>query len=259
MSTTTTTPAETTTTETAPVRNTWKQLGNPLSGWEFYGTAIKAPQPAGLKVAKVEVTPQGIILKGGNGRQLKGGAFGVATKFWAIVPDDAPRKVTAPAEPKAKADKLAPVVITAAKGGDKTVPPIKGAIAKAIKDSGETVLGISRKHGLNPAQMRRLTLDQVAKVDLVRAEVIAAALGKPLAALFGEATAKGKNGKAATPPATTGTKVSNKADRKNRRPNRTARANAKAGQDAAGRQAPENGVTTEAAPETAPATETPAE
>lgn len=88
------------------------------------------------------------------------------------------------------ARKAAPVVITAPKGGTQTVAPRKGKIAAAIKATGKTIMAISREHGLNPSQMRRLSLDQVAKVDLVRAEAIAAALGKPLAGLFGEATGK---------------------------------------------------------------------
>lgn len=110
------------------------------------------------------------------------------------------RKAAAPkAAPKPKAEPAGKVVITAAKGGDQTVSPRKGAIAKAIKASGSTIMAISRAHGLNPSQMRRLTLDQVAKVDLPRAEAIAAALGKPLADLFGEASDKAK----AAPKATT--------------------------------------------------------
>ena len=53
-------------------------------------------------------------------------------------------------------------------------------------------MAISRANGLNPSQMRRLSLNQVAKVDLVRAEAIAAALGKSLADLFGAAETKAK-------------------------------------------------------------------
>jgi len=34
-------------------------------------------------------------------------------------------------------------------------------------------MAISRDHGLNPSQMRRLAADTVAKVDLVRSEAIA--------------------------------------------------------------------------------------
>jgi lambda repressor-like predicted transcriptional regulator len=86
--------------------------------------------------------------------------------------------------------KAAPIVITAAKGGDQTVAPRKGAVKAAIEASGKSLMAVSREHGLNPSQMRRLALDQVAKVDLVRAEVIAQALGKPLADLFGEAQDK---------------------------------------------------------------------
>jgi hypothetical protein len=104
-------------------------------------------------------------------------------------------------EPTAKAAKLAPVVITAPKGGTQTVAPRKGAIAKAIKASGSTIMGISRAHGLNPSQMRRLSLDQVAKVDLPRAQAIAQALGKELPDLFGEPADKAKAARAAEPKA----------------------------------------------------------
>ena len=89
----------------------------------------------------------------------------------------------------------------APKGGTQTVAPRKGAIAAAIRATGRPVMAISREHGLNPSQMRRLSLDQVAKVDLVRAEAIATALGVKVADLFGEAHDKAKavngNGKAA--------------------------------------------------------------
>jgi transposase-like protein len=93
--------------------------------------------------------------------------------------------------------------ITAPKGGTQTVAPKKGAIARAVKASGKTLNAISREHGLNPSQMRRLALDQVAKVDLVRAEAIAKALGKELSDLFGEASDKAKAKPAAPKPATT--------------------------------------------------------
>ena len=86
----------------------------------------------------------------------------------------------------AKAEPAGKPVITAPKGGDQTVVPRKGAIARAIKASGSNIMAISRTHGLNPSQLRRLALDQVAKVDLPRAQAIAAALGKELADLFGE-------------------------------------------------------------------------
>ena len=116
------------------------------------------------------------------------------------------RKATAPkAAPKAgaepKAGKLAPVVITAAKGGDQTVSCRKGAIAAAIKNSGSTIMAISREHGLNPSQMRRLAADSVGKVDLVRAEAIAQALGADLAKLFEAPVGKAKAAKAAEPEA----------------------------------------------------------
>jgi hypothetical protein len=189
MTSTTTTQAPETTTAT---RATWKQHGNPTGGFEFFGTQVKAPNAKGIKVVKVEVDPQGVTLKTSAGRVIDGARFGTATKFWAIVPADAPRKVDAPKPPKADTPPAAPVVITAPKGGTQTVPPIKGAIAKAIKDSGSNILAISRTHGLNPAQMRRLSQDTVAKVDLVRAEAIAKALGKELSDLFGEAETKAK-------------------------------------------------------------------
>jgi len=82
--------------------------------------------------------------------------------------------------------------ITAPKGGTQTVAPRKGAIARAIKASGKTLNAISREHGLNPSQLRRLSLDQVAKVDLPRAEAIATALGVKLGDLFSEPADKAK-------------------------------------------------------------------
>jgi hypothetical protein len=86
--------------------------------------------------------------------------------------------------------RAAKIEITAPKGGTQTVAPRKGAIAKAITASGKSIMAISRDHGLNPSQLRRLAADQVAKVDLVRAEAIAQALGKPVSDLFGEAQDK---------------------------------------------------------------------
>jgi hypothetical protein len=186
--TTTTDTQTTTTTETAtvPVRGTWKQHGNPTA-LEFFGTAVKAPADKGVVVHKIVTDPQGITLKARNGRTVEGGAFGVATKFWAIVPAEA-----IPAKP-AKGDKAAPaapVEITAPKGGDQTVAPIKGAVAKAIAATGKSIMAISRDNGLNPSQMRRLSLDTVAKVDLPRAEAIAKALGVKVTDLFGAPVAK---------------------------------------------------------------------
>jgi hypothetical protein len=91
---------------------------------------------------------------------------------------------TAPqATERAKAE---PIVISAPKGGDQFVAPKKGAIARAVKASGKTLNAISREHGLNPSQMRRLAADSVAKVDLVRAQAIAQALGVQVSDLFGE-------------------------------------------------------------------------
>jgi hypothetical protein len=196
----TTTQAETTT--ATPVRATWKQHGNPTGGFEFFGTAVKTPDAKGRKVAKVETGQDGIHLKAANGRVIEGGEFAAATKFWAVVPEDAPRRSTAPAEPKVKAEPLPKVVITAAKGGDTTVTPIKGKIAATITASGKSIMAISREFGLNPSQMRRLSLDQVAKVDTVRADLIAAALGVERSKLFSDPTAKA-GAKPAPAPATT--------------------------------------------------------
>jgi ribosome-binding protein aMBF1 (putative translation factor) len=167
------------------VRATWKQHGNPTAAFIFYGTAVKTASETGVAVAKVVTDPQGITLKGANGRAIKGGRFGNATKFWAVVPADAPRQAPKATEPKAKADPLAKVEIVAPKGGDKFVTPIKGAVAKAIAATGESIQAIARKHGQNPSQLRRLAADGVAKVDQVRAESIAKALGVKMADLFG--------------------------------------------------------------------------
>jgi hypothetical protein len=91
-------------TSLAPVRATWKQHGNPLKGWLFFGSQVKAPNPKGIKVMKVEVDQQGITLVTSAGRKIDGGAFGTATKFWAIVPADATKQEPTPStssrEPK---------------------------------------------------------------------------------------------------------------------------------------------------------------
>ncbi len=110
-----------------------------------------------------------------------------APKTTARRPSRASRGAAKAAAPKATAPKAkaAPIQITAPKGGTQTVAPRKGAIAKAITATGQSIMAISREHGLNPSQMRRLSLDAVAKVDLVRAEVIAKALGVKLDSLFG--------------------------------------------------------------------------
>jgi lambda repressor-like predicted transcriptional regulator len=234
---TTSQPTSTPTT-TMPVRATWKQHGNPIKGFEFYGTEVKTPALKAAKVAKVESGPNGVTLKGGNGRELA--TFAAATKFWAVVPADAPRLVVEPKAPKTPADKLAPVKITAPKGGDQTVAPRKGAIAKAIKATGKSIMAISREHGLNPSQMRRLSLDTVAKVDLVRAELIAKALGVKVADLFGDPTDKAKV-KAPAAPATTEAAPADEAEAA-----RTEADEAKAAQDAAeGSQADETPETPE--------------
>jgi len=85
-----------------PTRATWRQHGQPLSGWQFFGTSVKTPNPKGIKVIKVEVDPQGVTLKTSAGRTIDGGRFGSATKFWAVVPAEAPRKVEEPKAPKAE-------------------------------------------------------------------------------------------------------------------------------------------------------------
>jgi hypothetical protein len=82
-------------------RATWRQHGNPLAGWEFFGTAVKTPQAKGAKVAKVEVDPQGVTLLARGGKLIQ--RFGSATKFWAVVPAEATRQ-QAP-EPKAKVER----------------------------------------------------------------------------------------------------------------------------------------------------------
>jgi lambda repressor-like predicted transcriptional regulator len=210
MSTPTTTTLATDAPQTA-VRATWKQHGRPVAGFVFYGTEVKTASTTGKVVGKVVTEGNTVTLKGKNGRAIE--SFAPATKFWAVVPEDAERQPEpVKADPKAKADKLPPVQITAPKGGDQTVAPIKGKIAKAIAATGESIMAISRKHGLNPSQMRRLSLDTVAKVDLVRAELIAKALGCKLADLFGEPSDKAKvkpaakNGETTTTaPATTET------------------------------------------------------
>ena len=82
-------------------RATWRQHGNPLAGWEFFGTAVKTAEAKGAKVAKVEVDPQGITLLARGGKLIQ--RFGSATKFWAVVPAEATRQ-QAP-EPKAKVER----------------------------------------------------------------------------------------------------------------------------------------------------------
>jgi hypothetical protein len=181
---------------TGATRATWKQHGSPTGGFEFFGTEVKAPFAKGAKVAKVAVEDGKLILKGANGRQLRDTfAIATSTKFWAIVPADAPRQETAPKPKGTPAAKAEPLVITAPIGGTQTVAPVKDAIDKAIKATGKSIMAISREHGLNPSQMRRLSLNQVAKVDLVRAEAIAKALGRPMATLFGGAVDKAKAAK----------------------------------------------------------------
>ena len=93
---------------------------------------------------------------------------------------------------KTEAAKAAPIVISAPKGGSQTVSPKKGAVARAIKKTGLSIQAIARQHHQNPSQLRRLAADQVARVDLVRAESIAAALGVKLADLFGAPEDKAK-------------------------------------------------------------------
>ena len=107
----------------------------------------------------------------------------------ATAPKATAAKATAP---KATAPKAAPIVISAPKGGTQTVSPKRGAVARAIKATGKSIQAIAREHGQNPSQLRRLSLDQVAKVDLVRAEAIAKALGKAVTDLFGAPEDKAK-------------------------------------------------------------------
>jgi lambda repressor-like predicted transcriptional regulator len=109
-------------------------------------------------------------------------------------------RAAAKAAPKSNSEPVGKPVITAPKGGTQTVAPRKGAIAKAIKASGSNIMALSRQHGLNPSQMRRLAADSVAKVDLVRAEAIAQALGADLGKLF-EAPVDKAAAKAAEPKA----------------------------------------------------------
>ena len=83
-----------------PSRATWRQHGNPLSGWQFFLTSVKAPNPKGIKVVKVVVDPQGVTLRTSAGRAIDGGPFCSATKFWALVPADATLKVEEPKAPR---------------------------------------------------------------------------------------------------------------------------------------------------------------
>jgi hypothetical protein len=79
--------------EIAPVRATWKQHGNPVKGFEFYGTEVKAPAAKPYKVSKCEMDGNTVVVKNGGGKEVA--RFGAATKFWAIVPEDAPRAESA--------------------------------------------------------------------------------------------------------------------------------------------------------------------
>jgi hypothetical protein len=108
------------------------------------------------------------------------------------------------AQPKA-ASKPA-IVITAPRGGSQVVAPKPGKIAAAIKATGKSISQLAREFGQNPSQLRRLSLDQVAKVDLVRAQSIAKALGVKLGDLFDAPQAKAKaapKAKAGAKPAAT--------------------------------------------------------
>lgn len=89
---------------TSPTRATWKQHGQPVSGFWFHGTQVKEANPKGIKVVKVQVDPQGITLVTSAGRKIDGGAFGTATKFWALVPAEAPRYQAPGAQAPAKAE-----------------------------------------------------------------------------------------------------------------------------------------------------------
>lgn len=83
------------------VRATWKQHGSPAA-FVFYGTAIKAPAPAGVTVTEVETDKQGVTLKAANDEPVEGGRFGFATKFWAVVADDAKGEAAKPARTPAE-------------------------------------------------------------------------------------------------------------------------------------------------------------
>jgi hypothetical protein len=124
----TVTPINGATTTQEPTRATWRQHGQPLSGWQFFGTSVKAPNPKGIRVVKVEIDPQGITLKTSAGRAIDGGRFGSATKFWALVPAEAPRKVEEPKAPKqertvAEGRTSAAERLAAALSGDKAHAP----------------------------------------------------------------------------------------------------------------------------------------
>ena len=120
----------------APVRATWKQHGNPASGFQFYGTAIKAPAEQGIPVAKVVTDPQGITLKSANGRAIKGGSFGAATKFWAVVPEGAPA-YQAPAKASSTTPKVTDPAAEAAKAKARA-EAAERAKARAAKSAART-------------------------------------------------------------------------------------------------------------------------
>jgi hypothetical protein len=87
--------------EAAPVKATWKAHGRPVSGFDFYGTTAKAPNAKPIKVAKVETADDGTItFKTRAGRAIDGGSFKPATRFWAVVPADAPRREEEPKAPR---------------------------------------------------------------------------------------------------------------------------------------------------------------
>jgi hypothetical protein len=172
-----------------PVRATWKQHGNPQS-FTFYGTAVKAPEDQGVKVAKVVKTDDGLSLKGANGRQVKTGLFSPGTKFWAADVVPAPADAPAPTPPpaldegrvngaRAKAEQIAfelDDVLLAAKGSDDPLERIMalteliGAARSLVSDASEARIAavraahadglkltvISKASGLSAARLQQI-------------------------------------------------------------------------------------------------------
>ena len=147
-------------TQPQPVRATWKQHGNPLKGFWFYGTQAKAPNAKGIKVLKVQAGQQGITLLTSSGRAIEGGAFGAATRFWAIVPADAPRQAAQPKPAKAPrtvaegrvpaADKLA-----AALSGDSAhAPALEGYQIRWSKPAFDLLKRLASHPDLQPWLVR---------------------------------------------------------------------------------------------------------
>jgi hypothetical protein len=173
-------------------RATWSQHGKPTKGFEFWGTAVKGADAKPFKVSKVTADAGKITIHNGGGRVVA--EFAPTTKFWAVVPADAPR-VAAPAKvERAPRAEVVPLVISAPSKSDAWVKPIDGAVKSAVDAlvaRGGSVMGMCRQHGQNPSQIRRLMADSVAKVDALRAASIADALGVKLDTLFSAGSAKG--------------------------------------------------------------------